>query len=277
VTTEQARLRAQLADEMLKARGEEGEVVVTERRGHGRDLARALAPRARLVIAWGGDGTVNEVGSALAFGPTPMAIVPAGSGNGLALELAVNRRPEDAIRDALGAVARPIDVGELDGRLFFNAAGIGFDAHIARCFEREPTGRRGLLTYVRVTARELWSYRPRNYVIDGRLVRRALLITFANSGQFGNGVQIAPAASVDDGRLDQVVFEERSRFATLCGLPRLLRGRVDRVRGWSRVRVERSTIESDEPMAYHLDGEPAMGGARLDARVHPRALLMCVR
>ena len=245
---------------MLKARGEEGEVVVTERRGHGRDLARALAPRARLVIAWGGDGTVQRCIDAVA-----------------GTELAVNRRPEDAIRDALGAVARPIDVGELDGRLFFNAAGIGFDAHIARCFEREPTGRRGLLTYVRVTARELWSYRPRNYVIDGRLVRRALLITFANSGQFGNGVQIAPAASVDDGRLDQVVFEERSRFATLCGLPRLLRGRVDRVRGWSRVRVERSTIESDEPMAYHLDGEPAMGGARLDARVHPRALLMCVR
>jgi YegS/Rv2252/BmrU family lipid kinase len=271
------RRRERLADEVLKASGEEGEVFVTERRGHGRDLAGALAARARLVIAWGGDGTVNEVGSALAFGPTPLGIVPAGSGNGLALELAVSLHPENAIKDALGAAARPIDVGEVDGRLFFNAAGIGFDAHIARCFDQEGSGRRGLLTYVRVTARELLTYRARTYRVNGRVVRGALLITFANSGQFGNGVRIAPAASLDDGRLDLVVFEETSRVATLCGLPRLLRGKVDRVRGWSMVRVEEATIESDEAMVYHLDGEPVMGGPRLAARVHPRALRVCVR
>ena len=120
-------------------------------------LARPPAG-ARLVIAWGGDGTLNEVGSALAFTETPIALVPSGSGNGLARELGVNRRPERAISEALRAAPRAIDAGELGGRLFFNAAGIGLDAHLARCFDTDG-GRRGLAGYVRITARELWSYR----------------------------------------------------------------------------------------------------------------------
>jgi diacylglycerol kinase family enzyme len=234
------------------------------------------------VIAWGGDGTVNEVASALAFGETALGIVPSGSGNGLARQLGVSSRPGRAIREAMAAAKPPlIDVGELGGHLFFSVAGIGFDAHVAACFDREGSGRRGLPGYVRVLARELLSYRCSTYRVSVRgqtTTRSALHVTFANGGQWGNGVQVAPGAEIDDGRLDLVVFEERSRLATFCALPRAaLTGTVARIDGVSIEQVEQATIESEQPMAFHVDGEPRQGGTRLDARIHPRALRVAVR
>src|SRR5262245_1666166 len=98
------RRRAELAADLVERSGDSADVFLTERPGHARDLAQAAAARgARLVMAWGGDGTINEVARALTFGQVPLGIVPAGSGNGLARELGVNHRPERAIVDALGA------------------------------------------------------------------------------------------------------------------------------------------------------------------------------
>src|SRR5262249_3182754 len=128
---EAARRKAQLALSIVDAHGDRPEVLLTERVGHARDLAAgALQRGARVVLAWGGDGTINEIASALVFGEVPLGIIPAGSGNGLARELGVARQPEQAIADALAAESRLMDVGEIAGRYFVNIAGIGFDAHI---------------------------------------------------------------------------------------------------------------------------------------------------
>jgi diacylglycerol kinase (ATP) len=278
---DQGRRRAELAAGVLAARGTDGEVVITERRGQARELAAAAAARgARLVIAWGGDGTVNEVASALVHRPTALGIVPAGSGNGLARDLGVARRAERAIAEALAAMPRPIDAGELGGRLFFSVAGIGFDAHVAACFDLDGIARRGFSSYVRIALRELMTYRAGDYRLDcvgGRPVRGALLVVLANSSQFGNGACIAPQARLDDGRLDLVVFEERSRFATLCSAPRLFTGGVARMRGVTMRQVERAAIEADQPLTFHVDGEPARGGTRLEGRVLPAAIRVAVR
>ena len=276
---EQARRRAELASAVLTATGADGEIFVTERKGHARELAAGAAARgARLVVAWGGDGTVNEVASALAFTRTPLGIVPSGSGNGLARELAVSARAERAIVEALEATPLAIDMGEIGGRTFVSVAGVGFDAHVAACFDRDLVGRRGFRGYARITGRELLSYRPRSFRIGGDVEmhpRRALLVTLANSAQFGNGAKVAPDARVNDGRLDLVVFEETSRAATICALPRLFTGSAGRLRSVSIRPVERVTIEGDEPITFHVDGEPVEGGTHLEARVHPRALLVC--
>jgi YegS/Rv2252/BmrU family lipid kinase len=274
-----ARERAQLALTVVDVNGDPAEVLLTEGIGHARELAKsALRRGARLVLAWGGDGTINEVASALAFDKVPLGIIPAGSGNGLARELGVHRRPARAIADALKAVPRPMDMGEIDGRLFANIAGIGFDAFIASRFA--TARRRGFLGYAGITAHALTRYVPRYYRITSGGVQteqRAILVTIANSAQFGNGARIAPGARVDDGELDLVVVEERSRVATLCQLPRLFNGTVGRIRGCTIRRIREVTIESDQPMAYHVDGEPVQGGATLHARVHPAALRVAVR
>jgi diacylglycerol kinase (ATP) len=275
----EARARAQLALAVVDTHGDPVEVLMTEAVGHARELAKAAVRRgARLVLAWGGDGTINEVVSALAFDDVPLGIVPAGSGNGLARELGVHPRPERAIADALQAVPRAMDLGEIDGRLFANVAGIGFDAHIASRFATAT--RRGFVGYAGITVRALRSYAPQHYRIsvDGvETSHRAILVTIANSAQFGNNARIAPGARVDDGELDLVVVEERSRIATICQVPRLFNGTASRIRGCTIRRIRAVTIESEQPMAYHVDGEPIAGGTRLKARIHPGALMIAVR
>jgi diacylglycerol kinase (ATP) len=276
----EARARAELASAVVDRHGDPAEVFVTERAGHARDLTRAAVARgSRLVMAWGGDGTINEVASALAFGEIPLGIVPAGSGNGLARQLGVKKQPADAIRLAIAAQPRRIDLGELGDRLFVNAAGVGFDAYVASRFN-ERSGRRGLMTYALITANALRTYEPREYAIttsEGSVRVRAIIVTAANSAEFGNGACIAPGARVDDGLLDLVVIAERSRLRTLVGLPRLFNGTVNRVPGCSIRRVPRATIESDRPMAFHVDGEPMTGGTTLLLRIHPAALNVCVQ
>src|SRR5439155_2132559 len=266
-----ARAKAQLALAVVAAHGDRPDILLTERVGHARELAQGAMQRgARLVIAWGGDGTINEVASALVFGDVPLGIVPAGSGNGLARELGVARRPERAIADALAAEPTLMDVGEIEGRYFVNAAGMGFDAHIASQFA--SSRRRGFLGYAGITARALTSYVPLTYRITtgGTTVEtRAVLVTLANSAQFGNGALIAPGARVDDGELDLVVVEERSRFRTICSVPHLFTGTANKIAGCRIARVREATIETSAPMTFHVDGEPVQGGTRLRARVHP--------
>lgn len=282
-----ARARAEFARGVVDAHGEPVEVLLTERVGHARELAKSAVRRgARLVLAWGGDGTINEVASALAFGDVPLGIVPAGSGNGLARELGIDPRPERAIADALQAVPRAMDLGEIDGpatglgpgRLFANVAGIGFDAHIAARFATAT--RRGFAGYVRITVSALTSYVPQHYTVaigGVETTHRAVLVTIANSAQFGNNARIAPGARVDDGVLDLVVFEERSRFATVCQVPRLFNDTVERAPGCTIRQITEATIAAEQPMTYHVDGEPVEGGTILRARIHPGALRIAVR
>lgn len=275
----QAQVRAQLAAAAIEQLGETADVLVTERAGHARLLAAAAVKRgARLVIAWGGDGTINEVASALAFGPVPLGIVPAGSGNGLAAELGIPSIPERAIAAAARAIPSSIDVGEIGGRLFVNVAGIGLDAQVAAQFNRVGNRRRGFAGYVRIGVGALLTYVPSTYTIstgNDRLVVRAVVVVIANSAQYGNGAQIAPGARVDDGMLDLVVVEERSRLLTCLQAPRLFNGTVAKVSGCSIRQTREVRIECTDPMSFHVDGEPVQGGTELKARVHAKALKVC--
>jgi diacylglycerol kinase (ATP) len=276
-----ASARAHLAAATIERLGEHADVFITERGGHARELAAAAAAGgARLVIAWGGDGTINEVASALAFGEVPLGMIAAGSGNGLARELGVDANPERALENAINASPSTIDLGELGGRLFVNVAGIGIDAYIAARFNAAGNLRRGFAVYVLAGARALLSYVPAVYNIradDRELTVRAVIVVIANSVQYGNGACIAPGARVDDGELDLVIVEERSRLETLFKTPHLFRGTLASVTGCSIRRIRHATIESAEPMIFHVDGEPVEEpSSRLTARVHPGALRICV-
>ncbi len=274
-TPAQARARAELARAALERHGEPGEVSVTTQPGHAGEMAAAAVARGdRLVVSWGGDGTVNEVASSLVGTRTVLGLVPSGSGNGLARELRIAQAPAAALREAISAAPRRIDAGRMAERWFFSVAGIGFDAHVAAAFERDGSPRRGLSTYLRLTAKALWSYEPACYAIDGGASCPAFLVTAANSAQFGNGIRIAPEARLDDGRLDLVVFEERSRLSTLVNLPRLVTGSVARAPGVTIRSITEAVIECDAPMLFHVDGEPRQGGSRIDVRVVPQALLV---
>lgn len=275
-----ARARAELAASAVASRGLEVEVFVTERPGHARELAAAaLEAGVTTLVAWGGDGTVNEVGSVAAFRDVTFGIIPSGSGNGLARELRIPFDPVRAIDVALGGRECCIDAGELDGRLFFNVAGIGLDARVAHRFAERVRVRRGFARYLAVTARELFRYRPDRHTVfaDGATLRtRALLIAIANARQYGNGAIIAPEARLTDGRLDVVVVAARSPLAVLVQAPRMFTGQIARVPDVAMRAASDIEVTSAGPVIYHLDGEPYVGGVRLTARPRPAALRVAI-
>jgi diacylglycerol kinase (ATP) len=169
-----ARQRAELATAFLHRRGVDGEVFVTERGGHARELARAALGRGvSLCIAWGGDGTVNEVASALAFTHASLAIIPSGSGNGLSREVGIPFEPPAAFEIALGGRERVIDAGEIEGRLFFNLAGVGLDARVAHQFAATGLMRRGFVRYLEIAGSEIFTRASHEYeiAVDGHFSR----------------------------------------------------------------------------------------------------------
>jgi diacylglycerol kinase (ATP) len=275
-----ARSRVALLERRFADAKVAGRVYLTERGGHARELAAAaLAEDASLVIAWGGDGTINEVASTLARSKTPLGIIPAGSGNGFANELGLESDPERALARALGGRDRTIDGGEFDGRLFFNIAGTGIDAVVAEQFNTRALGRRGLAPYVRLGLREAFRYQGRRcrVVLDGEeIVTTALLVAFANGREYGNHIRIAPGARLDDGKLEAIVIEDRSPLARLWSCRHLALGHIERAPGVIIRGVETATVEAEGDIVYHLDGEIGHARDRVDVRVLPAALTVRV-
>jgi YegS/Rv2252/BmrU family lipid kinase len=280
--------RADLANRTLERLGAQGEIRQTERAGHAHELAlEAAASQADLVIAWGGDGTINEVGRALvqrADAGIPstgnratlpaLGIIPGGSGNGLARDLGIPFDPARAIAHALAATPRTVDAGELGEHLFFNVAGIGLDAHVAALVTTR-VHHRGLMPYLSATAGDLIRYRPVEYTLDidgQRTQTSAMVLAFANSTQWGFGAYIAPRANLQDGLLDVVIIRDRGLMGNMLRVPSLFTRRIGRQRGVDTHRAREVTIRSREAMLFHVDGEASQGSDTLVARVHPKGL-----
>ena len=270
--------RTALARDVLRARGVDGQVLVADGGGRGREAAQALlAQGVDTVVVWGGDGTINEVASELVSSGVTLGVVPSGSGNGLARELGLDRDPRRALEVALGGAVRRIDAGELGGRLFFNVAGVGLDAHLAAAFNAGP--RRGLGGYVKAVVREVATYRPASYQVTADGVRSegtALFVAVANTRQYGSHALIAPRARPDDGLLELVVVPALSAPAILWQSHRLFAGTLQRLKGVRTHSVRAGAIAAAAPLTFHVDGEVVSGSRSLTVNVHARALALRV-
>jgi diacylglycerol kinase (ATP) len=276
-----AEARVKLAEGALLRHRLAGRVEVTRGAGHGSELARqAVADRCEVVVAWGGDGTINEIGAQLIGTTSALGIVRAGSGNGLAREMGIPVRPEQALEIALAGRDRAIDAGEMEGRPFFNVAGIGFDAEMAAGFNRLGGERRGRFRYAQVVARALFRYRAARYTIDAdsrRLEVEALVVAIANLTQYGSDAFIAPGARPDDGLLDVVVVGERGVLGRIGLVPRVFNQTIHLAAGVTRLPAERIVVRADGPILFHVDGEPHAGGTEVEARIHPGAIRVRVK
>ena len=269
---------ARRAAERGHPRWDDFDLSVTEGPGHATELARAAADAgADVVLSVGGDGTANEVARALVGRTAALGIVPMGSGNGLARALGIPLRPLDALDALETGVRRTIDVGFLNGRPFLNVAGIGFDAAVSRAFHDSGRagGRRGLLSYLRLSLRELVGYRAPRVVVetpDERIEARPFVLVLANGPQYGAGAVINPGGKLDDGQLELVLVDERPIVALLAGAPRLFVGGIERMRGYRRLRATRLQITGDGPLVAHRDGDPEAGAERVHVELQQRAL-----
>jgi YegS/Rv2252/BmrU family lipid kinase len=271
-----ASARAALVESEARRRGLEVQVHFTKRAGHARELAAASAQAgAGLVIVWGGDGTLNEAGAGLIESTTALGIVPAGSGNGLANALGAPRQPIEALAIAFDGAVRTIDAGTFAGRPFFNVAGIGFDARVARLFNERGAGRRGAWPYVVIGVREGCRYGGAEYTVDldgDRRTLRALLMTFANGREFGNGIRIAPQAQLDDGVLDATIVEQRPLLARFWHARHVAWGAVHLAPNVTIRQIRHAVVSSPEPMEYHVDGEPGIIEGPVEVRILAAAL-----
>lgn len=270
--------RATLIRDELTRRGLQPSIDVTLRAGHARELAlKAVEARVDLLIVWGGDGTLNEVGAAATGSETAIGIIPAGSGNGFAAALGIPRDPVQALAKALGPRVQAIDVGVIGERRFLNVAGIGIDARIAALFNQRARGSRGKWPYVTIGVTEGCRYKSREYIVtlNADPIRyRALLIAFANGREYGMGASLAPRAALDDGLLDAFIVEDRHLVSRFWDARHLARGTVDRAPRVVTAKVTSAVVESAEPLEYHVDGEPGTAIGRLEVGVLPGALLV---
>ena len=270
--------RVALATELARAAGGSIVIAPTRAAGHAPELVHAfLRQGATRIVAWGGDGTVNEVAGAVIGNAAAFGIVPAGSGDGLARGLGLPRDPAKAFAIATTAPARAIDVGYLGDRHFLNIAGIGFDAFVGHAFNAAGAhGPRGGLRYARHGLAALARYEHAHYRIDLPGFSRDgthFLIAFANAPEYGNGVVIAPDADPTDGWLEALVVDDGPAWRQLWRARRLVFGRRREAAGVHRLRVRAGTIFG-ERLICHVDGETFEATGQIRVRLEPSALLV---
>ena len=273
------RLASRIASE-FREQGIRADVVRTPAPEEAARLAReGAADGYDIVIAVGGDGTANEIANGIAGSGAALALYPIGSGNDLARALGYPRRTRDIPRFLRDARRRTIDVGEANGRIFVNAAGVGIDGHVAQRIVATTRIAGRTLGYFLGSLVGIATYRPQpmRVLVDGELLSGPFLtVVAANGTHFGSGMHVAPKASLDDGELDVILAGDLSRWASLVALAKLYRG--THVNGTTvllrHARV--LEIELERPLRAQLDGEPTLT-QRLSIRVRPRALEVLAR
>lgn len=242
--------------------------------GHATTLAsEAVQSGQQLVVAVGGDGTVNEVARALVGTDAALGIIPCGSGNGLARHLHIPMNPRKAIEILNQGQIRKIDTLTVNGTPCFCTAGVGYDAFVSEEYAKEPT--RGLVTYVRKAVENWFDYTPEQYLIEteeGMFSRTALAITCANANQWGNGFHVAPKASLTDGLIDVTIIHPIKPLNALPMPVQILGYSFDKNPGVETFKTSGLTIRRATPAPLHIDGEPQSGTKDITIALRPASL-----
>ncbi|WP_299820261.1 diacylglycerol kinase family protein [uncultured Pontibacter sp.] len=254
------------------------EILFTEYAGHAPLLAKEAADKGcEIVVAVGGDGTVNEVARGLLHAETALGILPKGSGNGLARHLKIPMGLDKAILTLNQGHITTIDSANINGHPFFTAAGIGFDAYISSVFAGNK--KRGLKTYVELVMREVLNYKhmPVKASINNKdFDTDCYVMAFANAAQYGNNAYIAPLADIQDGFLDVCLVRSLDLIKALnlsyCMLTKQL-ANSDSAEYFKTTHVK---VNTERPIMYHADGEYIGEDTAFEVHMNPQSLKVLV-
>lgn len=253
-------------------------IIPTQYAGHATEIAaQCAADGVDIVVAVGGDGTINETARALVHSNTVLGIIPCGSGNGLARHLRIPMDVQKAIEVINQCVVETIDYGKINDIPFFCTCGVGFDAFISMKFAQ--AGKRGLSTYIENTLREGLRYEPETYEIeneDGSMKYEAFLITCANASQYGNNFYIAPKASLCDGLMDVIIMEPFTMLDAPAISFQMINGTIDQNSKIKTLRCKRLKIHRSKPGVIHFDGDPVMAEADLMVEIIEKGLQVII-
>jgi YegS/Rv2252/BmrU family lipid kinase len=247
-------------------------IVYTKESGSATEISRkAIEDKIDIVVAVGGDGTVNECAKAVIGTDTALGVIPCGSGNGFAYHIGMEKNIEQSIKQLNNCSITSIDSCTANGIPFVNVSGIGFDAHIAHLFANLTN--RGFSNYIKLIYKEL-KYKARNYTIDydGKTEQvNAILISFANASQYGNNFQISPHAKTDDGLIDFVIVKDFPRWKILALLLKIAKGKAHLSKYIRIIQTDKMSITTNEKV-IHLDGEPYSLSSPIIIQIHPLTL-----
>ena len=254
------------------------EIHCTEYGGHGRELARnAVARGYQIVVAVGGDGTVNEVVQEVAGSNTIMAIVPTGSGNGLARHCSIPLSIPEAVKLLANGKMQSIDLGKANDIYFISNAGVGFDALV--CHTIKETKSRGLPMYIRQVVRHYFTYKPASYSIeaDGETIHQsAFFLNVANGKEFGYGFQIAPDATLQDGYLDMILVKSINWFNGFRFVYDGWRKKLKQNKNCLYIRAKKISIQSNSLRFFQTDGDAWTCEGNCQIEIYPASLLLWV-
>lgn len=259
---------------MPEYRGLDYKIRFSEYAGHARVLvAEAIKKKDYThIIAVGGDGTVNEVGTALYGSEIAFGIVSIGSGNGFARHLGYSTYIKKALRQVLSEAYAYVDMLEINGLYSLNVSGVGFDAEVAHEFNRLK--RRGVFSYIYAGLKMWFRYTEKEYKITANgkvLSERCFILSFANSSQFGNNASIAPHASLKDGLVDICLLKRPKCWNLVPFLFALMSARIDKMGFYKEIQCPEAIIEGDIYKA-HIDGDAAFMTSPIYLKVHRAAL-----
>lgn len=269
----------QLIEKHIDHEKNDVKTVFTQYAGHASEIAsKCVQENVDIVVAVGGDGTVNEVAKALAESDTALGIVPCGSGNGLARHLMLPMNIKGALEVIETGLIHRLDYGIINGHPFFCTCGMGFDAFISKKFA--AAGKRGPLTYIENVLKEGLKYEPETYelTLDGNETEpyKAFLISVANASQYGNDAYIAPQASMKDGFLDVVIMEPFDILeAPQVGLD-LMNKTLNKSSKIKCFKAKDIKIKRKKGGAIHFDGDPVDAGTEIHIQLRPQAINMIV-
>ncbi len=249
----------QQTEEMLKSKSLPVQTVMTSHPGHATELAKQAAQsHAKTAIAIGGDGTALEVARGLMGTETALGIIPAGTGNDFRKTLGIDASPEKALQTILEKEAKPTDVGLLNGQLFLNEIGTGFDVAVLDYAQKAKKYCRGLLPYLFGVLRALFTFRPIpvSYKIDDQEAEKkdVFVIAAANGGIIGGGIVIAPDAKVDDGLMDIIIVDRIKWYKLPLRLIGLLQGKILTFPETHFTRASQLSFSAPD-MRLNVDGE----------------------
>lgn len=242
-----------------------------------RRIAKGAIGQYDIITAVGGDGTVNEVASAIVGSDTTLGIIPYGSGNGLSRFLGIPLDIQKAVETLNTQRIETIDSAKLNGQSFFNMAGMGFDAHISDLFAGNK--RRGFYSYFKSSVKEVLSYKSQHYYIDidgKEYEREAFMLSFANSSQYGNNAHVSPKASVQDGLIDVCVVKPFPLYKFPEMGIRMFNKTADKSGYVEIIRGKNIHVRRGEPGPIHLDGEPQLIGTEAEIYIMPKSLNVIV-
>lgn len=232
-------------------------IAFTEYASHAAELsAKAVHEKTDIIVASGGDGTVNEIIPSLIHSSSSLYVLPTGSGNGLARELNISLNVEKAIQQFNTAQESAIDAGMANDRHFISVAGLAFEAAVVQNFE--TIKQRGFWAYAWAILKIYFDFSSVPMIIsmdDNELKEDCFMFTVSNSGQYGYGIKPSISSNMADGILDILVVKKFPKWHAIYMIPLLLLGMPTRSKFVKIYFSSKVNVNLLNPSVLQVDGE----------------------